>query len=204
MTVPANSGHLNSRLVLIEGREWPKPWDPTCPVCISPWLVSIDEMLAEGYTFSGIRAVLRGRKPGPPSADAIYRAHIEHLAEPHRKTRAGLEQGEGDEPASLVDIAAATRAVVSRGFAALASGRMEVSSKDLIAALRLQSQLEREEAGGMDSGRWQAAFVEFLTLARQHMPPGNWQAFVAAAQDSPAIRLILTDSPALPQGAPNG
>jgi hypothetical protein len=191
---------------MIEGREWPKPWDPACPICRSPWLVSIDEMLAEGYTFTGIRAVLRGRTPGPPSADATYRAHIDHLAEPHRKLRAGLEErAEEGDPTSLVDIGSATQAVITRGFAALAAGKLEVTSKDLIAALRLQSQLDKADgSAGLDASSWQAAFVEFLTIVRQHMPAASWQSFVADVHASPTIRLILAESPALPQGAPHG
>ena len=190
------------RTVLIGGREYPKPFDPGCPVCRSPWLVSIDEMLAEGYTFAGIRAVLRGRTPGVPAGDRVYRDHLDHLAEPHSKMRAELEgRAEGESP-HLVDVGAATQAVITRGFAALAAGKLEITSKDLLTALRLQSQMDRaDQSAGMDPAGWQSVFVEFLTLVRQHMPPASWQAFVSAVHASPTISVILAESPALPQGA---
>ena len=205
MTAQESSGGAGSfRTVLIGGREYPKPFDHTCPVCRSPWLISIDEMLAEGYSYSAIRKMLAGRRPASPREHHIA-AHLPHLAEPHRKMRADVEaSAAGEEPLSLAGLPEVTRAVISRGFQELAAGRLEVTSRDLVAALRLQAQLDRSDAGGLDANAWQSAFLEFFALVRKHMNAAQWQAFTAEVYDSPAIRSVLAgSSPALPQGAPS-
>lgn len=192
-----------SRRVVIGGKEYGKPWDPACGACRSPWLAAIDSTLAEGYSLRQIRKLLAGRKPAVPN-ETILRAHIEHLAEPHLKQRMAFEeaaQARGDDtttsPARLDD---ALQAVIRQGVELLAHGDLEIGAKDMLGAMKLQLQLDKERSGeGVEASAWQAAFMSFFEIVRKHLNHSQWQAFVTEVYASPEIRAVLAETvPALP------
>ena len=198
---------LAIRTVFIGDREYEKPYDPACPCCRSPWHLQIDVMLSEGYTPHAIKRLLQGRKPAPPRIEHIS-AHIDHLAEPHRKLRLQLEEDareRGDGAGlSLVSLADANKALIQKGYAALAAGDLEVTSRDLLRAMALQAQLEKAAAGGQVSAdAWQAVFVEMLGIVRTHLSPAQWQAFTNDVYASPTIRQVLAEQQALTAGDPS-
>lgn len=194
------------RKVIIGTEEFEKPYDPSCPVCRSPWHLTIDELISEGYAYGAIRRMLSGRKPRCPNAEHMA-GHLPHLAEPHRKLRlqleeAAAERGDTNQGLSLVNVSDATKALIQKGYAALAAGEMEVTSRDLLRAMTLQAQLDRTAASSsVSTEAWQGVFVEMLGLVRHHLSPAAWQAFVADVYASPAIRSVLAETqPAIPAG----
>lgn len=186
-----------TRRVVIGGREHDKPYDPQCGACRSPWMVHIDAALAEGYSIRQVSRLLSGRRPAVPN-EVILRAHIGHLAEPHRKARLAFEEAaeaRGDDTtlvsATMED---ALAAIVRQGTGQLVHGELDVSARDMIAAMRLQAQIDRARDGeGVEASAWQAAFMEFFEVVRRHMTPVQWKAFVNDAYSSPAIRAVLAE-----------
>jgi hypothetical protein len=196
-----------TRRVVIGGQSYDKPWDPSCGACRSPWLQQIDVMLAEGYALLQIRKHLSGLKPACPNAE-ILRAHIPHLAGPHRKARMAFEaeaEARGDNTDSAgAQLTDALQAIVRAGSERLALGDLDIQAKDSLKAIQLLLQLQRSQAAeGVEASAWQAAFMEFFEIVRKHLTPSQWRAFVTDVYDSPAIRAVLTgQSPAIPGGAP--
>jgi hypothetical protein len=201
----ATRRRLLTRLVIIGGREYEKPWDPACGACRSPWLITIDSALAEGYSIRSVRKLLAGRKPAVPN-EVILRGHIDHLADPHRKTRLAFEEAaaaRGDDTTSVSARADdALAAIISRGNELLAHGELDVGARDLLAAMKLQAQLIREREGeGVEASAWQAAFMEFFEIVHRHLGHAQWKAFVSDVYESPVIRAVLADgTPSLPGG----
>lgn len=197
-----------TRRVVIGGREYDKPWDPACGACRSPWLASIESMLAEGYSLRQLRKVLAGLHPAVPN-EAILRVHIAHLAEPHRRQRIAFEEaasarGEDTTTSSAV-LGDALRAIIAHGSQQLASGELEVGARDVLRAMQLQLQLDRDQAGeGVEASAWQAAFMSFFEIVRRHLDARQWRAFVTDVYASPEIRAVMSDAdtPAVPGEAP--
>ena len=203
MTGMTTASRQFTRRVVIGGREFDKPWDPGCGGCRSPWLASIDAALAEGYSIRQISKLLAGRHPAVPN-EVILRAHIEHLAEPHRKSRLAFEdaaQARGDDTTSTgLRLDDALQAIVRRGVENLAAGELEVRASDLLKATGLLVQLEKAREGeGVEASAWQGAFMEFFEIVRKHLSPAQWKAFTDDVYASPGIRAVLSDSaPAIP------
>jgi hypothetical protein len=186
-----------TRRVVIGGREYDKPYDQQCGACRSPWMVHIDGALAEGYSIRQVSRLLSGRRPAVPN-EVILRAHIGHLAEPHRKARLAFEEAaeaRGDDTnltsATMED---ALAAIIRQGTGQLVHGELEVSARDMIAAMRLQSQIDRARDGeGVEASAWQAAFMSFFEIVRNRMSPSQWRDFVTDVYASPEIRAVLAD-----------
>jgi hypothetical protein len=88
----------------------------------------------------------------------------------------------------------ALAAIIRQGAGQLVHGELEVSARDMIAAMRLQSQIDRARDGeGVEASAWQAAFMEFFEVVRRHMTPVQWKAFVNDAYSSPVIRSVLAE-----------
>jgi hypothetical protein len=203
MTGMTTASRPLTRLVIIGGREYGKPWDPSCGACRSPWLASIDAALAEGYSMRQIHKLLAGRRPAVPN-EVILRAHIAHLAEPHRKARLAFEeaaQARGDDTSSAgLRLEDALQALIRQGVESMASGEMEVAARDMLRAMDLQMKLDASRQGeGVEASAWQAAFMSFFEIVRKHLNPAQWKAFTADVYASPEIRAVLADTvPAIP------
>jgi hypothetical protein len=205
---PRNRQRLPTRRVVIGGAEYDKPWDPSCGACRSPWLGSIDASLAEGYSIRSIRKLLAGRHPAVPN-DVIIRAHIEHLAEPHRKARLAFEEAaaaRGDDTTSSgARMEDALRELLRQGTERMAAGELDIAARDMIAAMKLQIQLDRARDGeGVEASAWQAAFMSFFEIVRRHLGYEQWKLFVEEVYADPAIRAVLEDPQAALQGRPGG
>jgi hypothetical protein len=195
---------LLTRRVVIGGREYDKPYSQQCGACRSPWMVHIDAALAEGYSIRQVSRLLSGRRPAVPN-EVILREHIAHLAEPHRKARLAFEEAaeaRGDDTTSTsARMEDALAAIIRQGNQQLAHGELEVSAKDMVAAMRLQAQLDRAREGeGVEASAWQAAFIAFFSIVRKHLSHAQWNAFVAEVYASPEIRAVLSEAerPAAP------
>lgn len=196
----------STRRVVIGGKEYDKPWDQACGACRSPWLGSIDSALAEGYSMRQVQRLLAGLRPAVPN-EHILRAHVPHLAEPHRKARLAFEdaasaRGEDtrNDPARFED---ALASIIRAGTSQLASGELDIGAKDMIAAMKLHAQLERAREGeGIEASAWQAAFMSFFEIVRRHLDRAAWERFTADVYASPEIRAVLVqeNTPSIPGG----
>jgi hypothetical protein len=188
---------LPQRLVMIGEQAFEKPFDATCGACRSPYGTDIDQALAEGYSYKMIRSMFAGRKPACPNA-VILQMHVTrgHLAGPHLKARLSFEQAaatRGDDPAQTsAGIEDMLGALMRHGAGLLSTGMLEVRASDMVAAARLQAQLDRARDGeGVEASVWQAAFMNFFEIARRHMSHEQWKRFVADAYGSPEIRAVM-------------
>lgn len=193
-----------TRRVVIGGVEYDKPYDPVCGACRSPWMIHIDSALAEGYSIRQVSRLLSGRKPGVPN-EVILRAHIAHLAMPHAKARLAFEEAaaaRGDDTTTAsARLEDALAAIIRQGSEQLAHHDLEVSAKDMVAAMRLQVQLDRSREGeGVEASAWQAAFMSFFEIVRNRMSPAQWRDFVADVYASPEIRAVLAEPAELTGG----
>ncbi len=191
---------LPQRLVMIGEQAYEKPFDPACGACRSPYAADLDQALAEGYSYKTVRSLFAGRRPACPN-DAILRAHVAraHLAAPHLKARLAVEESVarrgGDSSTASAGYEEALQALIRHGTSLLESGMLEVRASDMVAAARLQAQLERARDGeGVEASAWQAAFISFFEIARRHLSPSQWRAFVAEVYASPDVRAVLSDS----------
>lgn len=199
---------LPQRLVMIGDVAHEKPFDATCGACRSPYGTDIDQALGEGYSYKMIRSMFAGRKPACPN-NVILQLHVTrgHLAAPHLKARLAFEEaakGRGDDPADhSAGIEDALSALIRHGTGLLATGLLEVRASDMVAAARLQAQLDRARDGeGVEASAWQAAFMEFFEIVRRHMSHEQWKRFVADAYGSPAIRAVMAQGGReLPEGS---
>jgi DNA-binding transcriptional MerR regulator len=191
--------------VRIGSRDYEKPFDPACPACQSPWMLQIDHWLAAGYSVQDIGEQLKARRAPKLSAQQL-KAHVPHLAGPHRVDRERFARGGEPDGSSLTDVAAN---IVRRGFEDMVSGSpaMELNGRDLIRAVKLMSDLEargREDGGSADE--WRAAFTEFFEIARQHVPADAWAAFLADIYSSQSIATVTgrPSSPAILEASAQG
>lgn len=191
---------LPQRLVMIGETAFEKPFDARCGACRSPYGADIDQALAEGYSYKMVRSLFAGRRPACPN-DAILRAHVScgHLAAPHLKARLAVEQSVagrgGDSATASAGYEEALKAIIQHGAGMLASGLLDVRASDMVAAARLQAQLDaRRDGEGVEASAWQQAFMTFFEIVRHHLSPNQWKAFVAEVYASPEIRTVLADS----------
>jgi len=194
-----------TRRVVIGGREHDKPWYPDCAACRSPWMLNIDSMLAEGYSLRLIRKHLANRHPAVPS-EPVLRAHIPHLAEPHRKSRMAFEEAAAargeDTASSSASLSDALDELVRQGHEALVHGELDLQPRDLTRAIQLKIQLDKSRASeGVEASAWQTAFMEFFEIARRVLSPQQWGVFVDEVYASPAIQAVMAgEQPALASG----
>jgi len=205
MTPASSSSPAATRRVVIGGREYDKPWIAACAGCRSPWMITIDSMLAEGYALRSIRKHLAGLRPAPPNEPSL-RSHIAHLAEPHRKARLAFEaaaEARGDDTTTAgARISDALAELIRQGTESLVHGEMELQPRDLTRAIQLQMQLDKSQSGeGIEASAWQAAFIEFVEITRRILTEAQWSVFVSEVYGSPVIRAALADAaPALAGG----
>lgn len=175
-----------------------KPFDRSCPVCVSPALAKIDALLAYGWTYERIRAYTAGLgflRPAPGELNA----HIAHLAAPHAEARRQLEEAAAERGASVtdgsvpVDPDALGRLALNRAYQRIQDGA-EVSVRDVTAILKLARDLERDESGreaATEIERLEKALRAVLWIARRHMTPAKWREFVGDLRDSDVLRELM-------------
>jgi hypothetical protein len=138
--------------------------------------------------------------------DVILRAHVPHLAEPHLKARLDFEaaaEARGDDTTGTgARMEDALRGIIRRGAEQLAHGELDVAARDMIAAMRLQAQLDSARKGeGVEASQWQAAFMEFFEIVRRHLSAAQWRAFVTDVYASPAVRAVMEPAGELAGGS---
>jgi hypothetical protein len=81
------------------------------------------------------------------------------------------------------------QAIIQRGYERLASGEITLSSRDLVAALRLHAHLEAlAHRSEPDASEWQNAMVEILSTARKHLGSDRFRDFLADVSNARPMR----------------
>jgi hypothetical protein len=79
--------------------------------------------------------------------------------------------------------------LIQHGYRRLTAGEITVATKDLLAALRLQAQIEAiRSQDHPEPTTWQDAMVAVLQAARRHLGPERFPDLLADVRNSPAIR----------------
>lgn len=199
---------LPTRVAVIGDQAYDKPYDQACGACRSPYGVYLDAALAEGHAYATVRRMFAGRKPACPT-ESILATHVRggHLAEPHMRARITLEEAAAARGADIsVDSARGEDAIallLRQGTGLLATGMMEIRASDVVAAARLQAQLEKTRDGeGAAASQWQQAFMAFFEIVRRTLTHEQWKAFVTDVYASPEIQAVMADQHerALPGG----
>jgi sugar phosphate isomerase/epimerase len=187
--------------IRIGAREHDKPYDPACPVCTSPVLLQVDTLLSYGWTYKRVQEYMRSMRPAGVRQVSVgaLRGHVAHLAAPHAQARVQLEEAvaargasalDGSPPVTPADLATLA---LQRAYETLADGGGETSVRDAVTILKLQRDIERDEAGRELAGtveQWQAAVRELLWIARKHLGV-HWADFAADVRGSEALRSIM-------------
>lgn len=187
--------------IRIGAREHDKPYDPACPVCTSPVLLQVDTLLSYGWTYKRVQEYVRSMRPAGVRQIALgaLRGHVPHLAAPHLQARQQLEENaiargvsvaEGSPPVTPATLAALT---LQRAYETLADGGSETSVRDAVTILKLQREIERDEAGRELQGTvaaWQQALQEVLWIARRHLGTG-WAGFVADVRSNDTLLALM-------------
>jgi hypothetical protein len=187
--------------IRIGAREHDKPYDPACPVCTCPVLLQVDTLLSYGWTYARVQEYMRSmRLAGVRVASAgALRGHVAHLAAPHRQARQQLEEAvtargasvsDGSPPVTPADLASLT---LQRAYESLADGGSETSVRDAVTILKLQREIERDEAGRELAGTveaWQKALQEVLWIARRHLGT-RWAEFVADVRSNETLLALM-------------
>lgn len=187
--------------IRIGPREYDKPYDPACPVCTSPVLLQVDTLLSYGWTYKRVQEYIRSMRPAGVRQIALgaLRGHTAHLAAPHLQARQQLEEAavargvsviEGGPPVTPGDLATLA---LQRAYETLQDGGSETSIRDAITALKLQREIERDEAGRELQGTveaWQQALQEVLWIARRHLGT-RWAEFAADVRSNDTLLALM-------------
>lgn len=183
--------------ISIGGAEYEKPHDRSCPVCMSPLLLTVDTLLSYGWTYERIRGYMRSHNAIAASA-AELQAHVAHLAAPHAEARRQLEEAvagrgqsmaDGSVPVNPADLA---QLALNRAYQGIQSGT-EVSVRDAAGILKLAREIARDQAdtaAAASAAQWEAALRELLWIARRHLGP-SWRAFMNDLRGSETLLAIM-------------
>jgi hypothetical protein len=172
---------------------------PTCMVCQSPHRYTIERELAYGNTYKAVHSSLEMLDPPVPTAEAMAR-HVTNGHMPLQQTsqrlmieRRAVEMGKSIEEGaeSLLDTVSVNSAIIEKGFRRLQDGDLQPNMNDLLAALKLQAQIDAATpSGSVDNEVWMEAMMEYLSIAKKLMPPEMWARFGMELAASPVMKAI--------------
>jgi hypothetical protein len=175
------------------GRDYPLRSATGCKVCSSPARFTVESEIVRGATYTSIaRSVgnltnqnvrnhfLAGHMP--LEVEALRRLLERRAEEIGRDIDAGVD--------SLVDHVTLARTVVQRTYEGIASGDLNPSVAEGVAAARL---LQQAGDGVEESDRatWVEAFMAYQDTARQVMGPEQFERFGAALGANPLLRALV-------------
>lgn len=183
-------------------------YEPRCKVCNHPSRFSIEEKLVMGHKYIEIaRAMseLRNQKPDGeienwPELEArnikhhYQQGHVpldnEMLAEfsKRRAEELGVEYEEAMIP--VVDHVVVQKAILQRGYEALAKGDIQPDVKDTLAASKLLSDRDKELANHSTVEEWQEFMSLYFQAVRATVQPDQWTQIVRAIQSHPVMRAM--------------
>jgi hypothetical protein len=107
--------------------------------------------------------------------------------------RRAVEMGKSIEEGaeSLLDTVSVNSAIIEKGFRRLQDGDLQPNMNDLLAALKLQAQIDAATpSGSVDNEVWMEAMMEYLSIAKKLMPPEMWARFGMELAASPVMKAI--------------
>lgn len=191
-------------MVRVGGREYPAKRVRQCRTCRSKHRAVIEAAITSGLTYEEIHR--RTVEPyddhsllGPPDFKQIQR-HVAngHMPLPHTAQRRIIEKraeelGQSIEIGEdvLVDNVTAIRSVIQMGFERLQSGELEPSMRDLMQALQLQAQIDKEHGdGGLDEEVWRDALIAYMSIVRDVVPQELMEEIKVKMASSPVLKAI--------------
>lgn len=188
-------------MVRVGGQDYPYRRVAACSVCNSPYRMSIERALLQGWSYKRIQNSLDDVEHGPhPQPDQwSIRQHVtaEHMPLPSIARRKIIEKRAGEigrnieeDSELLLDTVTVNQMIIQRGFERMINGDLDVSMSDLMNALKLQLQIDQQMGETTDAQAWRDAMMEMLSTARRIMPPELWQRFGAEMKDSPIIAAL--------------
>ncbi len=177
------------------GRDYPLRSVAGCKVCESPFRTQAEQQIATGRTYAAIARSL------PPEADlsaanvrahwtaghmpfqveAVRRIFEQRAIETGRDIEAGVEEA--------VDQVTLARTVVHRAFERIASGEIQPTVSDGVAAAKLLHQMGVDDET-LDRDLWVEAFMVYHDVARKVMSTEMFARFGRELAAHPVLRSL--------------
>lgn len=191
-------------MVRVGNRTYPAKRVRQCRTCRSKYRPVIEAAITSGLPYEEIHR--RTVAPyedhsllGPPDFKQIQR-HVAngHMPLPHTAQRRIIEKraeelGQSIEIGEdvLVDNVTAIRSIIQMGFDRLQSGELEPSMRDLMQALQLQAQIDKEHGeGGLDEEVWRDALIAYMSIVRDVVSPDAMEEIKSRMANSPILKAI--------------
>lgn len=187
-------------MTVVNGRQYPMRSVYNCRTCQSPHRQFIEDELIRGRSYTAIARQVADLPEGPmphPSNQGVA-AHVQngHMPVPHEQRRGIIEKrardiGKSiDTDENLVDYVAANHLVVQRGVERLASGEIDVDTRDLLSAISILHKIETTSPEGYDVEAYQEAMFVYMEVAQKFMPREVFDAYGKALRRNPILRAI--------------
>lgn len=192
-------------MIDVGGRQYPMRTVNQCRTCMSPYRLEIEQAILEQRSYQSIAAILTDRTPGhlPNPGSQSVRDHVRkgHMPIGPTAERALVEEraqaiGRDIETytAGLANYATVNELVIQRGMDRLASGQLQPTMTELLAAIRMQHTIEAVSEEGLDSAAWQEAMMIYMEVAAQFIPADQHQAYGQALANHPILRAMMSGS----------
>lgn len=183
----------------IGGRTYAQRLHGTCLVCRSRYRFEVEASIAEGLHFTSISRQL------PDEAELSAASIRTHYLSNHmpmrqaalrrivedRQVELGRVIEEGVEP--IADQVSFARSVVDRTFSRIASGEVEPTVAEGIAAARLLQQFGVDD-NGIDKSAYTEAFIIYMQTAQQVMSDDQFTQFSSALSGNPVLKALVNRS----------
>jgi hypothetical protein len=182
----------------IAGRDYPVHTAPGCATCASPHRFEIEQLIATGRPYSAIVRELHLEGSGPstqsmsnhfrgdhmPMRSAVARTLLERRAEElSRDIEAGVEE--------VVDDVLFSRTVLRTAFDGIASGELNVSVDQGLAAARMLQVAGQADGGPVDKQAYAEAFMVYHETARRIMSAEQFARFGNELRTNPILRSLM-------------
>lgn len=191
-------------MVRVGGRDYPAKRVRQCRTCRSKYRPVIEAAISSGLTYEEIHR--RTVEPyedhsllGPPDFKQIQR-HVAngHMPLPHTAQRRIVEKraeelGRSIEVGEdvLVDNVTAIRSIIQMGFERLQTGELAPNMRDLMQALQLQAQIDKEHGeGGLDEEVWRDALIAYMSIVRDVISVEQTEEIKRRMASSPVLKAI--------------
>lgn len=199
---PGGHGVRSMVMTRIGGQDYPLRSEPRCSTCQSPHRMFIEGRLIRGDSYASIAREVAAlphdehhKPPGKqsisihtrnghmPLGQSTQRRIIERRAKQ-------AEQSVEDSEDPLVDYLTLNQMMVQQGFEKMVTGELQFSAGDVLRASQFLHDIEREAADDVDQEVWIEAMMEYMSIAKQFIPPQMWEQYGAALHGSPVLAAL--------------
>lgn len=200
---------LRGALIQVEigGQVYDAVREPRCHTCMHPARIDIEKRILSGHSYrdiaqqySGTEYQVGGETRTFP--DLSWMSIFQHVKNNHMPLEAAvarrilddrtkaLSEHYEEETERIVDGFGFAQQVLQRTQQRLATGQLQPSIQDGLAAAKLIKDFEAETGGDVDSAIWAEAFVRYFEITRELMPDDMWEALGARLTTDPVLRAI--------------